>query len=69
MADIQVKDIQVKEHDRVVMFTPLTLLGQAWLVEETGEEAVRWCGSVVVESEYAPTLAQCAKDDGLKLQS
>ena len=62
-------DIQVTNHGSIMLFQPMSELGQSWLDEHLdGSDVQYWGNAVVVEPRYARGLADAMLDDGLEVR-
>ncbi len=63
-------DIRVNADGTIVLFTPLTAAGRAWIHHHTHSEPWQWLGdSLAVEHRYAGDLVQGMRKDGLKVST
>ncbi len=58
-------DFEVSGGGSVYLFKPLTRAAHAWVEEHLPEDAMRWCGAVVVEHRYIGPIVGGAIGDGL----
>lgn len=61
-------DMLVRDEGSVVMFTPRSVEGQAWVDDNLGLESWQWLGkSFAVEWRYAPDIVAGMQGDGLEV--
>ncbi len=61
-------DFEVSGGGSVYLFKPLTRAAQDWVDEHLPEDAMAWCGAVVVEHRYIADIVRDALADGLRLR-
>lgn len=63
-------DVRVDADGSLVLFTPLTDAGRAWIDEHTETEPWQWLGpALCVEHRYAADLVHGMRNDGLKVST
>ena len=58
-------DFEVSGGGTIYLFRPITRAAHAWVEEHLPEDAMRWCGAVVVEHRFIGGVVGGAIADGL----
>lgn len=58
-------DFLFANHGSITVLTPLTEAAQDWASEHLPDDAMRWCGGIVIEPRYWPDIIWGINDDGL----
>src|ERR1700739_173551 len=61
-------DVTVRNEGSIIMLTPVSAEGKAWIDENLGLESWQWLGnSCAIEWRYAPDIVHGMMDDGLEV--
>lgn len=58
-------DLVIANHGSIVLLSAETLAGQEWINEHIPDDALTFCGAIVVEPRYIDDIAEGAQADGL----
>ena len=58
-------DFEISGGGTLYLFRPITRAAHAWVAEHLPEDAMRWCGAIVVEHRYIGDIVGGAIGDGL----
>jgi hypothetical protein len=58
-------DFELSGHGTLYRLRPLTQAAHSWVDEHLPEDALDWCGAIVVEHRYIGDIVRGASGDGL----
>ena len=58
-------DMSIENCGSILLFQPLTLVGEQWINDHVTPNSLRYNGALVVEGRYAADLAVGMQEDGL----
>ena len=61
-------DIRIDSHGSIILLHPATATAAEWLRDHVAEEAMWFCGALVVEPRYVDNWVDRARDAGLEVR-
>ena len=61
-------DIIVEDHGSLVLLRPVTVRAERWIAENVQDDAMYWCGALVVEPRYVEPLILGMRTEGMVIQ-
>ena len=62
-------DFTLQNHGSLCILTPLSEAGRDWAENSLPEDAMRWCGGIVIEPRYVGDIVDGILGDGLTINS